>query len=116
MPTALTAALATSAASLRQNYAHTKAVQSLLTLPNDAFFPIVVFTGTAEMKSNLGPNVFKLGGLIPHLVASRPSVLDERKMAYVVGRIEMKRLRRSLETDEYHLNSVRQRVAENARA
>jgi hypothetical protein len=32
-------------------------------------------------------------------------------MTYVVGRIEMKRLRRSLETDEYHLNLVRQRLA-----
>ena len=39
------------------------------------------------------------------------AVLDERQMAYVVGRIEMKRLRRSLETDEYHLNFLRQRIA-----
>jgi hypothetical protein len=31
-------------------------------------------------------------------------------MAYVVGRIEMKRMRRSLETDEYHLSSVRNRI------
>ena len=38
-------------------------------------------------------------------------VLDERQMAYVVGRIEMKRLRRSLETDEYHLNYVRRRIS-----
>ena len=39
------------------------------------------------------------------------AVLDERQMASVVGRTEMKRLRRSLETDEYHLNFVRQKVA-----
>jgi hypothetical protein len=39
------------------------------------------------------------------------TVLDERQMAYVVGRIEMKRLRRSLETDEYHLNYVRGRIS-----
>jgi len=32
-------------------------------------------------------------------------------MAYVVGRIEMKRLRRSLETDEYHLNFLRRKLA-----
>jgi hypothetical protein len=31
-------------------------------------------------------------------------------MAYVVGRIEIKRLRRSLETDENHLNYVRRRL------
>lgn len=39
------------------------------------------------------------------------AVLDERQMAYVVGRIEMKRLRRSLATDEHHLNYVRRRVS-----
>jgi len=36
---------------------------------------------------------------------------DERQAAYVVGPIEMKRLRRSLETDEYHLNYVRRRIS-----
>ena len=34
----------------------------------------------------------------------RGAVLDERQMAYVVGRIEMKRLRRSLETDEFYFS------------
>ena len=41
----------------------------------------------------------------------RGAVLDERQMAYVVSRIEMKRLRRSLETDEYHLNHLWQKFA-----
>jgi hypothetical protein len=33
-------------------------------------------------------------------------------MTYVVGCIEMKRLRRSIETDEYHLNFVGSRSRE----
>ena len=53
----------------------------------------------------------KLPQLLGYLGAERPVLFDERQMAYIVGRIEMKRLRRSIETDEYHLNSVRQRVA-----
>jgi hypothetical protein len=39
------------------------------------------------------------------------TVLAERQMAYVVRRFEMKRLCRSLETDEYHLNYVRRRIS-----
>jgi hypothetical protein len=35
-------------------------------------------------------------------------------MTYVVGRLEMKRLRRSLETDEYHLNYVRNKIEEKS--
>src|SRR5262245_5699759 len=45
---------------LRQNYGHVKAVQSLFNLPDAAFFPIVVFTGKAEFKSDLGPRVLRL--------------------------------------------------------
>ena len=48
--------------------------------------------------------------LIAYLSEERPVIFDERQMAYIVGRIEMKRMRRSLETDEYHLNSVRRRI------
>ncbi len=100
---------------IRQNYGHMKALQDLFTLPADNFFSVVVFTGSAEFKTDLGPNVVKLSGLLPYLRASRPAVFDERKMAYIVGRIEMQRLRRSMETDEYHVNYVRQRVANHGR-
>ena len=95
---------------LHQNYGHVKAVQSLFSLPGEAFFPIVVFSGSAELKTDLGPTVLRLDGLVSYLSSERPVLFDERKMAYVVGRIEMKRMRRSLETDEYHINSVRRRI------
>lgn len=96
---------------LRQNYGHIKAVQSLFKLPEDAFHGVIVFTGDAEFKSDLGPQVIRLSRLLEFVALPRQPVLDERQMAYVVGRIEMKRLRRSLETDEYHLNYVRQRIS-----
>jgi hypothetical protein len=96
---------------LRQNHGHVKTLQSLFDLPENHFHSVVVFTGEAEFKSDLGSNVLHLAGLISFLTAERPVVFDERKMTYVVGRIEMKRERRSLETDEYHINHVRDRIA-----
>jgi len=99
---------------LRQNYAHVKALQSLFDLPDNQFHSLVVFTADAEFKTDLGPSVVKLTGLIPFLTANRPVVFDERKMAYIIGRIEMKRERRSLETDEYRLNHLRDRLAGKA--
>jgi hypothetical protein len=92
---------------VRQNYGHVKALQALFNLPSDAFFSLVVFTGEAEFKTDLGPAVVKLAELLGHLNGKRPVLFDERQMAYIVGRIEMKRMRRSIETDEYHLNYVR---------
>jgi hypothetical protein len=98
---------------VRQNYGHLKTIQSLFTLPDDHFIPVVVFTGQAEFKTELGPSVLQLNQLMPFLNQSRPMLLDERKMAYVVGRLEMKRSPRSIETDEYHINYVRSRIARN---
>lgn len=96
---------------LMQNYGHLKTVQSLFKLPEGAFIGVVVFTGDAEIKTNAGPNVIQLNQLLDFIEQRREPLLDERQIAYVVGRLEMKRLRRSLETDEYHLNYVRKKVA-----
>lgn len=95
---------------VHQNYGHVKALQSLFNLHTDSFNSIVVFTGNAEFKTDLGPVVMKLPKLIAHLAVDRPVLFDERQMTYIVGRIEMKRMRRSLETDEYHINRIRQRA------
>jgi hypothetical protein len=96
---------------LLQNYGHVKTVQSLFKLPESAFVSVVVFTGSAELKTDLGPNVILLDQLLGFIEQHREKVLDERQMAYVVGRIEMKRLGRSNETDEYHLNHIRSRIS-----
>ena len=95
---------------VHQNYGHIKALQSLFDLPAEHFHSVVVFTADAEFKTDLGPNVLRLAGLIPFLTTERPILYDERKMTYIIGRIEMKRERRSLETDEYHINHVRSRL------
>jgi restriction system protein len=95
---------------IHQNFGHVKALVSLFNLPNDNFHSVVVFTGNAEFKTDPGPGVIHLPDLISFLSADRPVVFDERKIAYVVGRIEMKRERRSVETDEYHINYVRRRL------
>jgi hypothetical protein len=97
---------------LRQNYGHLKTLQALFNLPDDNFLSVVVFSGEADFKSFLGDSVFKLGELSGYLAKPRPVVFDERKIAYIVGRIEMKRLRRSIETDEYHVNSLRKRTTQ----
>jgi len=95
---------------LRQNYGHIKTLQAMFKLPEEAYAGVVVFTGSAEFKTARVPGVLRLVELVAHLSRERPVIFDERKMAYIVGRIEMQRLRRSIETDEYHLNSIQQRI------
>ena len=95
---------------LHQNSGHIKALQKMFTLAEDVYAGVVVFTGSAEFKTVRVPGVLKLVELMTYLAQERPVIFDERKMAYIVGRIEMQRLRRSIETDEYHLNSIQQRI------
>ncbi len=92
-----------------QNYGHLKAVQALLKLPDESFRAVVVFTGDAKFKTQLGPDLVQLPELIDYLETERRVLFDEDQIAHIVGRIEMSRLRRSIETDEYHLNFVRKR-------
>jgi restriction system protein len=95
---------------IRQNYAHVKTVQELLKLPDSAFFPIVVFTGDAEFKTDLGKQVLHLPQLIAFLTINRPVLFNEEKLAQIVRMIEINRLRRSIETDEYHINHLMKRL------
>jgi len=97
---------------LSQNYGHMQAVQALFNPPESAFAGVIVFTGDAVFKSELGPQVIQLDQLLAFVGQSRAKTLDDRQMAHVVGRIEMKRLRRSRETDEYYLNYVRTKVGD----
>jgi hypothetical protein len=99
---------------LRQNFQHIKAVQALFKLPENAFIGCVVFTGDAEFKTEPAPNVLRLSQLLDFVNQHKEKVLDEKQMTYVAGRIEMKRLGRSAETDEYHINSLKNRFRQES--
>jgi hypothetical protein len=95
---------------LHQNHGHVQALKALFALPDSAFHNLVVFSGDAELKTDMGDKVVRLPNLGSYLLRDRPSVLDEKKMTYVVGRIEMNRLPRSEESDEYHINAIYNRI------
>jgi restriction system protein len=95
---------------LFQNHGHVEALKKLFNLPDSFFHSLVVFTGDADLKTEMGDRVVQLNDLGAYFSRSRPTVLDERKMTYIVGRIEMARLPRSDESDEYHVNAIRNRI------
>jgi len=95
---------------LKQNQGHINALKKLFKLPDDNFHNIVVFTGSAEFKTDPGPWVIQLFELPGFLSRDWPVILDEKKMTNIVGRIEMKRLSRSIQTDEYHINYVQSKL------
>ncbi len=97
---------------IRQNYGHIKAVQALSNFPEQYYISLVVFTGTAQLKTDMGPGVVRLAELGSFLNQPRPVVFTRDQMALIVGRIELARLDRSAETDEQHINNVRVRLSQ----
>src|SRR5665213_2852674 len=84
-----------------QNHGHIEELKKLFKLDASAFHNLVIFSGQAELKTALGPNVLPLISVPHYFDTVRPMLLDEKTMTYVVGRIEMNRLPRSNEVDEY---------------
>jgi hypothetical protein len=96
---------------LRQNYAHVRALESLLGLPASVFHSVVVFTGTAEFKTPMPPNVTRLGGLSRFIRGMDVPVLRPDELPPLVERIETGRLAPGRATDEDHVASLKERHA-----
>lgn len=65
---------------LRQNYKHTKAVESFLGVPSSHVHSVVVFVGDSEFKTPMPQNVTNLSGLIPHMRTKTNRVLSDRRV------------------------------------
>lgn len=72
---------------LRQNYKHTKAVESFLGVSSSRVHSVVVFVGDAEFKTPMPPNVMKLSGLIPYMQTITDRVLSENRVEVFANRI-----------------------------
>ncbi len=60
---------------LRQNYKHTKAVETAFSLSSRCVHSIVVFAGDAEFKTSLPANVTHCPGLCPYIQSKREALL-----------------------------------------
>lgn len=93
-----------------QNFRHIKAVQALLDfLPPDCIKSLVVFTGTAEFKTEIPPGVVRLSELVDHIRAHTTEVMSQNRMQFCVGRLETTRLAITNETDVEHVQNLKRR-------
>jgi len=72
---------------LRQNYKHTKAVESFLAVPSSRVHSIVVFVGDSKFKTPFPPNVMTLSGLIPYMRTKTDRVLSERRVGVLANQL-----------------------------
>lgn len=93
-----------------QNLRHVRAVQELLDfLPPEAVRSAVVFTGTAEFKTEVPVGVFELPEFVDRLKEITAEVMSLNRMQFCVGRLETSRLAISAQTDVEHIESLERR-------
>lgn len=93
-----------------QNMRHVRAVEELLQfLPSEAIKSAVVFTGSAEFKTDMPSGVYTLSGLIDHLKSTTEEVMSVNRVQFCVGRLETARLAITGQTDVEHVKSLQRK-------
>lgn len=72
---------------IRQNYGHIKAIEEALSIPKDAFIPIIVFSPDAKLKVNCKTPVINNGWLQKTITSYKEPKLGDLQVAEVEGKI-----------------------------
>ena len=95
---------------IHQNHRHVVAVRELLDfLPQEDIKSVVVFSGTAEFKTEIPNGVYKLHQLKDYLESFTEELLSENRVQFAVGRIETARMAISSKTDVEHVEALKKR-------
>lgn len=78
-------------------------------LPPSDVRSIVVFTGSAEFKTEIPPGVYRLREMVGHIRAQTDIVMSENRLQFCVGRLETARLAISKMTDVEHVDDLHRR-------
>ncbi len=98
---------------IHQNSRHVRAVRGLLDiLPPSDVRSIVVFTGSAEFKTDIPPGVYRLHEMVKYLRSQTDIVLSFNRLQFCVGRLETARLAISDVTDADHADSLHRRYGQ----
>jgi len=73
---------------LRQNYKHTKAIESFLSLGSKSVFSVVVFVGSGEFRTSMPLNVVYLDELCTFIRSKTEPLLGKGKYLWSIDRLE----------------------------
>lgn len=95
---------------IHQNFKHLCTIRELIDfVPSGDIIPVVVFSGSAEFKTEIPGGVFYLADFIAYLENRTTEVMSVNRLQFCVGRLEAARLSVTLKTDVEHVERLRQR-------
>lgn len=99
---------------MRQNYKHVKALENALGVPSEVIHSIVVFTGSAKLKTKMPKNVTRGGGYVTYIKSFEEVVLSEAEVKVTFTKIQTGRLSPTRETHRVHVAGLKTRSNGNA--
>ena len=73
---------------LRQNYRHTSAIESYLSLHSGSVFSIVVFAGDGRFRTAMPSNVIHVNALVRYIRSRSDPIFDQAKLEWMVDRMQ----------------------------
>jgi restriction system protein len=96
---------------LRQNYAHVKALESLLKLGSSSFHSMVVFVGDSTFKTPMPGNVRTSEDYLLYIQSFSAPIIDASVARKAVSQIQRARLEPSRKTTRNHVFGLKARSA-----
>ena len=92
---------------LIQSRARTRGLQELLALDALAFHSLVVFAGSAELRTPMPPHVTRLGGMLPYIQVRSEELLGFDQAAHATAVIKTSCLSPSVRSTAAHIDRLR---------
>lgn len=73
---------------LRQNYRHTNAIESYLSLHSNTVFSIVVFVGNGKFRTSMPSNVMYANRLVRYIRSRSDPILSQEQAEWIVDRLQ----------------------------
>jgi restriction system protein len=95
---------------IHQNAIHVNRIKEMLEFLNpNAIHSIIVFTGSAELKTALPENVLYINDLVSYIKSYNEEEMSQNRLEFCIGRIESQRYQISKQTDVQHQEYLRKK-------
>lgn len=94
---------------LRQNYKHLKALEATLGVPSEHLHSVIIFVGSAILKTEMPPNVTRGTGFVSYIRSFATPVFSEAQVEAMHEALLTGRLAPTLATHRAHVKHLKQR-------
>ncbi len=100
---------------LRQNHAHTKALESALSMPGSCFHSVVVFTGDCTFKTEMPKQIRRLSDIIAYIESFSDAILDDSQVIAAVRQLDLVQSQTNSRAKSEHVRALKKRLENRAK-